>query len=72
MFKSINLVKISSTALLNILVTGALISQSAMAAPVRIDSLDTTRVPATPRSSTVCDGANCAIKNYGTGTNIRL
>ncbi|WP_146132092.1 Ig-like domain-containing protein [Pleurocapsa sp. CCALA 161] len=74
MFKSINLVKISSTALLGILATGTLISQSAMAAPVKIDSLDTTRVPATSRTGNVCDqnGANCAIKNYGTGTNIKL
>ncbi|NJK58937.1 MAG: hypothetical protein HC939_24680 [Pleurocapsa sp. SU_5_0] len=74
MFKLINLTKISSTALLGILATGTLISQSAMATPVRIDSLDTTRVPATSRTGNVCDknGDNCASKNYGTGTNIKL
>lgn len=74
MFKSINLVKISSTALFGILATGTLISQSAMATPVGINSLDTTRVPATPRTGNVCNesGANCVTKNYGTGTNIRL
>ena len=45
-----------------------------VAAPVKIDSLDTTRVTATPRTDNVCDsnGNNCAAKNYGTGNNIKL
>ena len=74
MLKLINSIKLGSTTLLGILATGTLISQSAMAAPVKIDSLDTTRVPAMQRIGTVCNesGSNCTIKNYGTGTNIKL
>jgi VCBS repeat-containing protein len=74
MLKFINLKKSTAKTLLGILATGTLISQSAMAAPVKIDSLDTTRVSATSHTGNVCDqsGANCTTKNYGTGTNIRL
>ena len=74
MLKFINSMKLGSIALLGILMAGTLLSKSAMAAPVGIDSLDTNSVPATASNSEVCDqnGSNCATKKYGTGNNIRL
>lgn len=72
MLKIINYKKISSTTLFSILATGTLISQSAMAAPVGIDSLDTTRVNAVRSTSNVNTGSSCQAKNYGTRTNIKL
>lgn len=72
MLKIINIIKLSSTTFLGVLASGTLLSQSAMAAPVGIDSLDTTRVDATPSTHDFFDGSSCEAKNYGTGTNIRL
>jgi VCBS repeat-containing protein len=47
---------------------------NASSTPVGITSLNTTRVSATSSNGSVCDasGSNCATKNYGTGTNIKL
>ena len=74
MLKFINSIKLNSTAFLGILALGTLVSQSAIAAPVGIDSLDYNRINATSSSGTVCDsdGNNCSTKRYGTGTNIKL
>ena len=56
--------------------TGSILIQPAISnassVPVGIDSLDTTRVDATSSTSEVCEDDNCADKNYGTTTNIRL
>lgn len=76
MLKFINCIKLTSTSLLSITMASALASQPASAnnVPVKIDSLNTTRVSATSSNGNVCDasGANCVTKNYGTGTNIKL
>ena len=74
MLKFINSIKLNPTAFLGILALGTLISQSAIAAPVGIDSLDYSRTNATSSSGTVCDkdGNNCSTKSFGTGTNIEL
>jgi VCBS repeat-containing protein len=74
MLKFINSIRLNSTTFLGILALGTLVSQSAVAAPVGIDSLNYSRRSATSSSGSVCDkdGNNCSTKRYGTGTNIEL
>ena len=73
-FKSSN--KILELSIVGTIATGSILIQPAVSnassIPVGIDSLDITRVNATPSTSEVCEGGNCADKNYGTGTNIKL
>ena len=72
MLKFVNSMKLGSTTLLGILMSGTLLSRSTIAAPIGIDSLDTTRVNATPSNGKFFNGSSCQPKNYGTGTNIKL
>ncbi|MBE9047498.1 hypothetical protein IQ255_24365 [Pleurocapsales cyanobacterium LEGE 10410] len=75
MLKLVNLRNIATTSILSITI-GAIVMQpaasNANSTPVKIDSLDTTRVNATSSIGIVCQGSECESQNYGTGTNIKL
>lgn len=68
--------KILKLGIASTIATGSILIQPAVSNansnPVGIDSLDVTRVDATSTTSEVCENSNCANKNYGTGTNIKL